>query len=144
MMHLHDAVTDLLYNVIMIVLAWIAMLLASTLPDAIWFSITGNIPDWLFWVKACLLVAWMVLSWAWDRARPLRLYFIFLFINILAWWLLPWVRALPFWSQWEKSSPWLAGMLGIQALKFGVALLTIAALGLVFRRRQAYFLVKGD
>jgi hypothetical protein len=128
----------------LIVSVWLVTLLASTLPDAIWHQFVGPTPRWLFWGKAGLLVVFIILGWTWKRIQPLRSYFILLFINILAWWLLPWIRISPSWSRWEGQASWVAGILGIQLLKIGIAVLTIVALLFVMRRRQNAFLVKGQ
>lgn len=123
---------------------WLVTLLASTLPDAIWNQLIGPTPPWLFWGKAGLLVVLIILGWAWKRIQPLRSYFVLLFINILAWWLLPWIRISPSWSRWEGQASWVVGILGIQLLKIGIAALTIVALLFVMRRRHEAFLVKGQ
>lgn len=128
----------------LIVSVWLVMLLASTLPDAIWNQCVGPTPPWLFWGKAGLLIVLIILGWAWKRIQPLRSYFILLFINILAWWLLPWIRISPSWSRWEGQASWVVGILGIQLLKIGIAVLTIVALLFVMRGRQNAFLVKGQ
>jgi len=128
----------------LIVSVWLVTLLASTLPDAIWHQFVGPTPPWLFWGKVGLLIVFIILGWAWKRIQPLRSYFILLFINILAWWLLPRIRISPSWSRWEGQASWVAGILGIQLLKIGIALLTIVALLFVMRRRQNAFLVKGQ
>jgi membrane protease YdiL (CAAX protease family) len=128
----------------LIVSVWFVTLLVSTLPDAIWNQFVGPTPPWLFWGKAGLLTVLIILAWAWKRTQPLRSYFILLFMNILAWWLLPWIRISPSWSRWEGEASWVVGILGIQLLKIGMAVLTIVALLFVMRRRQNAFLVKGQ
>ena len=128
----------------LIVSVWLVTLLASTLPDATWHQFVGPTRPWLFLGKAGLLIVLITLGWAWKRIQPLRSYFILLFINILAGWLLPWIRITPSWSRWEGQASWVVGMLGIQVLKIGIALLTIVALLFVMRRRQNVFLVKGQ
>ena len=124
--------------------AWLATLLASTLPDAVWNQCAGPAPTWLFTGKVGALLVLILLGWVWNKIQSLRSYFILLLVNILAWRLLPWIRTASFWSRWEGQASWVAGMLGIQLLKIGVAALTIAALLLVVRRRQDAFLVKGQ
>jgi membrane protease YdiL (CAAX protease family) len=62
----------------------------------------------------------------------------------MAWRLFPLIRATPTWSRWEHQVPWLTGMLSIQLLKFGIALLTITALFVLMRRRRSFFLVRGN
>lgn len=126
-----------------VVAAWLVTLVASTLPDAIWNQLAGHAPSGLFWGKAALLASLIVAGCAWKRMSPLRPYFILLLIHVLMWATVPWVRAGTFWSRWEGRVPWAAGMLGIQLLKAGVAVLTIMALLLVMRRMSDAFLVKG-
>lgn len=128
----------------LIAAAWLVTLLASTLPDAIWYQFIGTIPLWLFWGKVGLLIVLVFLTWAWKRMQALRFYFILLFVNIMTWWLVSWIRKTPAWSQWEEHAPWSIGMLAIQLLKIGVALLTLVALFILMRRRQSFFLVKGQ
>ena len=128
----------------LIVVLWLVTLLASALPDAICNQFVGPTPPWLFWGKATLLVVLIILGWAWKRIQPLRSYFILLFVNILVWWLLPWIRTSPPWSQWEGQVSWVVGLLGIQLLKAGGAVLTIIVVLFVVRRRQDAFLVQGQ
>jgi hypothetical protein len=128
----------------LIVSVWLVTLLASTVPDAIWNQLIGPTPPWLFWGKAGLLVVLIVLGLAWMRIQPLRSFFVLLLINVLAWWLLAWIRISPSWSRWEGQASWVVGILGIQLLKIGIAVLTIVALLLVMRRRHDAFLVKGQ
>ena len=129
---------------LLIVLAWVVTLLVSTLPDALWAELIGAAPSWLFWAKAGLVLVLIVLAWAWNSIRPLRPYLILLFTYLLAWRLLAWVRVTPSWARWESQGSWVVGMFGIQVLKIGVALITIAVLLLVMRRRQDAFLARGQ
>ena len=128
----------------LIVSAWLVTLSASNLPDAVWNQLVGPTPPWLFWGKVGLLVVLVILGWTWKGIQPLRSFFILLLITILAWSLLPWIRTSPAWSHWEGGSSWVAGMLGIKLLKIGIAVLIIAALLFVMRRRQDAFLVTGQ
>ena len=129
---------------LLIAYAWLVTLLASTLPDAISHQFMGAVPPWFFWGKAGLLVAFIILGWGWKKIRPLRFYFILLFVNIMAWWLLSWVRTTTAWSQWEEHITWVTGMLVLQLLKIGIALITLVVLFILMRRRQSFFLVKGQ
>ncbi len=127
-----------------IVTVWLVTLLASNLPDAIWTHFVGPTPPWLFWAKAAALIFMILLGWIWKRIQLLRPYLILLFVNLLAWWLLVWIRTAPLWSRWEGQVSWVVGISGIQLLKIGIAVLTIVVLLLVMRRRQDAFLVKGQ
>ncbi len=125
------------------VIVWSVTLLASTLPDALGFMFLGAIPSWLFSAKILLLCLFLLLCFAWQEIKPLRIYFSFLLLNVLAWGLLPVVRSTTTWSSWEGQVPWSIGMLGIQVLKLCVALLTLVGLVIVMKHRADFFLVKG-
>ena len=127
-----------------IVVAWLATLLASTLPDAIWQQFSGTIPNWLIWGKAGLILALILVTWAWKWLKLLRIYLILLWVHIMAWEILFYIQATPSWSQWTKSNTWVSGILMIQLIKFGIALLTLAALFILMGRRQRFFWVKGQ
>jgi len=127
-----------------IVVAWLATLLASTLPDAIWQQFSGTIPNWLIWGKAGLILALILVTWAWKWLKLLRIYLILLWVHIMAWEILFYIQATPAWSQWTKSNTWVSGILMIQLIKFGIALLTLAALFILMGRRQRFFWVKGQ
>ncbi len=129
---------------ILIAFAWIFTLFASMLPDMIWNQLIGDTPAWLFWLKAIALVIIIVLGWVWKGLRPLRTYFTLLLICILLWWVFTWIMTLDSWLTWTEQVPWAVGMTGLQLMKLALALLTIAALFLFFRRRKDFFLVRGE
>lgn len=127
-----------------IVAAWVVTLLASTLPDAGSYLVFGAIPAWLFGFKIALLLVLIIAGATSPRLRPLGLYFVFLCVNIGGWQLFSWIRALPAWSRWEGDGSWAMGMLSIQFLKIGLALLTLLALFALIRHRESFFLAKGN
>ena len=128
----------------LVVAAWLVTLLASYLPNAIWNQLVGPTPQWLFWGKAGLLSVLIILGWAWKQIQPLRAYVILLLTNVLLWRLLPWILSSPPLSRWAEQAPWAVGMLGIQLMKIGIAVLTIVVLLFVMRRRRDAFLGKGQ
>jgi uncharacterized membrane protein AbrB (regulator of aidB expression) len=60
---------------IVIVVAWIVTLLLSTLPTIIWRELTGQVPDWLFWMQLALLGIMIGLSFVWKEIWGLRQYY---------------------------------------------------------------------
>jgi hypothetical protein len=65
-------------NRTLIGLAWGTTLLASALPEIIWVQFTSLSYDWLTYAKMGLIVALILVSFAWTTLRPLRNYFIVL------------------------------------------------------------------
>ncbi|MBI4719795.1 MAG: CPBP family intramembrane metalloprotease [Chitinivibrionia bacterium] len=138
----HDTISNQTQS-LLIALAWFATLFVSTLPDALWDQFASTAPSWLFWAKAALLAAFILLGIAWKSIRPLRFYFLMLLVFTVAWRMFAYIRTSTTWPLWEENVSWTVGMLGIQFLKFGIAALTIVVLLLVMRRRQDAFLVRG-
>ncbi len=124
-------------------LALAAAIFASPLPDVLWAQFFGTIPGWLIALKAAGVGGCLLASWVWKGLAPLRSFLILLALNMLGWWALPVVRAAGFWSAWEASVSWAEGMGGIQVLKLAVALMMLAALFILYRRRAAFFFTLG-
>ena len=129
---------------ILIAITWIFTLLASTLPDMVWDQFFGETPGWLFWLKAGLLLILITLGMAWKMLQPLRPYFLLLLVFILLWRVFSWILTLDAWLAWTEQVPWAIGMAGIQLMKLVIAMLTIGILSLFFRRRQDFFLARGE
>ncbi len=127
--------------------AWILMLLASDLPDIIvWHSFSGNIPAWLFWAKIGVLTVGLGLCWLWRTLRPLRFYAGIFLVFKLADAALKWVGAQSWWQS-RFAGPqmtFFTGYLGVYILDVGLALVVLAALWLIWRKRSAFFLIKGQ
>lgn len=123
--------------------AWLVTLIASALPDTLYAQFYGSAPAWLFPAKILVIAAAFLGTWVWRDLALLRNYLILLLITRVGWDALLTVRSLSTWSAWESSLSWSAGMLVIQAMKFGIALLALAALWVIYRRRSAFYLVKG-
>lgn len=125
--------------------AWTLMLLASDLPEIIWYSFYADIPAWR-WLKIGMLAVGLALCWLWPMLRPLRAYAGIFLIFYLADAASKWVGALPWWQS-RFTGPqvtFFTGHLGIYILDVGLALVVLAALWLIWRQRSAFFLVKGQ
>ena len=115
--------------------AWLVTLGVSTIPDMAWVHYIGSVPPKMIMFKAGLLAGMIVLGLAWKNLRHLGAYFTLLLVNVLGWWGVDRVRALPAVAAWEEDAGWVAGMMAIQLMKLAVAVVTILALLLVMRRR---------
>ena len=127
------------------VVAWLIALLVSTLPNAVWQSLAGTAPSCLLWVKVGLLVVLIILTFGWERIRPLRLFFLMLLVLVPAYqWLAAWLPTLLLWKQWFGQAEWIGGTAVIQLIKIGVAFLMMGILFLTGRQRRDYFLTRGE
>lgn len=128
----------------LVVIAWGVTLLVSSLADIFFFEWTGSVPAWLFLSKVGLLGALILVSWLWKPIRVLQAYFIVLlaFMTLLRG--MSWLLASPTWAAWGAQKSFAAAALGVQALEIGVAVLLIAILFWLRRRRERFFLVPGD
>ncbi|HQF87539.1 MAG TPA: CPBP family intramembrane metalloprotease [Acidobacteriota bacterium] len=124
--------------------AWLVTLGVSTIPDMAWIHYIGSVPPGMIMFKAGLLAGMVVLGLAWKHLRPLGAYFTLLLVNVLGWWAIDRVRALPTVAAWEENAGWVAGIMAIQLMKLALAAVTIVALLLVMRRRQPAGLMCGD
>lgn len=126
--------------------AWGLALLISDLPDVIWNAVTGEIPDWLFWGKVGVLITGCALSLAWKRLRPLWQFTIVMLVFYLALAFTSFIRNGDWWQSrfGGENVSFGVGFLGIFLLDTFVALTVLLTLWLIFRKRSAFFLVKGQ
>ncbi|OGN88735.1 MAG: hypothetical protein A2Y88_13175 [Chloroflexi bacterium RBG_13_48_10] len=123
---------------------WIVVLLVSDLPNAIWQSLCGTPPAWLFWIKIGLLLTIILISLAWKPIQIVRPYFILLLVLMLALWGMSWLMGTAAYLQWQNQVGWVAAMAGFQLLKLAVAFIMIMVLLLMGRRRKEFFLTRGE
>jgi membrane protease YdiL (CAAX protease family) len=125
--------------------AWALMLLVSDLPDILCKAFFGPIPAWLSWAKVGALVVGLALCLLWEKLRPLRQYTVVLLVLFLALGVTRLVGKSPFWQGRFGGArvSFARGYIGIYLLDSAVALAVIAALWIMKRRREAFFLVKG-
>jgi membrane protease YdiL (CAAX protease family) len=124
---------------------WLVTILVSTLPNAVWQSITGSSPSWLVWIKIGLLIFMVLITFSWKMIQPLRLFFLMLLVLVPAYQLLSaWLPTLHVWRQWFGYVEWLGGTAVIQFIKIGFVFVMVGALKLSGQHRNDYFLVKGQ
>jgi uncharacterized protein len=126
------------------IIAWIATLLVSALPDIICYEIAGVAPLWLLWAKLALLAVLIALTWLWEAIRALRPYFIILLALATLMKLNSLALSSPAWKSWQAGQSSAAVLVAAQALETVVALGLIGVLFLLRKRRERFFLVRGD
>ena len=124
--------------------AWSIVLLASDLPNAIWQSLLGEPPAWLFWAKIGLLLVLILISLVWKPIQIVRPYFFLLLVLMLALWGMNWFRGTTVYSQWENRVDWVVAMAGFQLLKLVVVFIMIVVLLMIRRRWKDFFLSRGQ
>jgi membrane protease YdiL (CAAX protease family) len=127
-----------------IVIAWAVALLVSDLPDAIWHRITGGVPKWLIWGKIGILLILIGFGWILEQLASLRSFFILLLILIPGLKIIKWLMLRASSAQTSAQGVWLLRM--VSAAGIGLLLVTIlvAALFLLGKQRQDFFLAMGD
>jgi membrane protease YdiL (CAAX protease family) len=123
---------------------WIVVLLVSDLPNAIWQTLCGTPPAWLFWIKIGLLLTIILISLAWKPIQIVRAYFILLLVLMMALWGMNWLMGTAAYLQWQNQVGWVAAMTGFQFLKLSVAFIMVMVLLLMGRRRKEFFLTRGE
>lgn len=101
-------------------LAWVVMLLASDLPNAVLVELGVSVPGWLFWVKMLILVAAFLICLVQVRFKRLLPYFLLLFVLNLLLFCFSQLRSSPQFLAWEKPLGWSAAMLVYQGMKLMV------------------------
>ena len=90
-------------------------------------------------------LAGLALSIVWKQIQPLRAFFgLFLVLLGAQWVIFTQVERLPFYMAWLQNPSFNVSMLAEQLLKLLVTLVVIAFLFILKKRRQAFFLAKGD
>ena len=127
-----------------IAVAWVVTLLVSSLGDILSFELAGAVPLWLLWTKAILLGALILLSGRFRTIKMLRPFFIMLWaitaLQRMNFWLLDSAT----WKARQNQQSFAVAAMSVQLLEMGVALLLIGMLFLLRKRRQRFFLVRGD
>ncbi|MBN1660562.1 MAG: CPBP family intramembrane metalloprotease [Anaerolineae bacterium] len=125
-------------------LAWAIMLAVSLLPDVVMNELVRQPAPWLWQAKMGLVLALVVLTFAWKPVTSLRAYALIFATFLAAEWIWTWIGGTAQWQRWFSGSGFVPGMLDVQLNKLGAALVMILALFAVKRRRRAFFLVVGD
>jgi len=131
---------------ILVIAAWLIMLAVSDLPDIIITWLGGSIPPALFWAKTGFLALILAVTVTVPGLRTLWQYALALLILFLALGLTNTIRQTN-WFQDRFNYPgvsYFIGFAAVMALDLFVALVMIAGLWLMKRRRAAFFLTLGQ
>jgi hypothetical protein len=130
-----------------LVTAWGFLLLASGLPRIVLqelfnYEVSNSLGSG---IAAVVILVGLALTFTWKAVRALRSFFIlFLVLVGVEWIVFTKVDQLPFYQTWLNNPSFNVFMLAEQSLRLIVTLVIIAALFLLKKRRDAFFLVKGD
>ena len=128
-------------------IAWIFMLLASTLPTIVAREILQtDIPEpWRLGFPALVMSLGLLMTWVWRAINPLRPFFIlFIALGLVEWLVYTQIGNMPIWKTWQSDSSFNISMMATQTLRMIVTLVVIATLFFLKKKRAAFFLVKGD
>ena len=136
---------------ILVIIAWIAMLIPSSLSIILWREFGPGEPIWWPLIILISLLVLIVGGFLIKRLKPLRNFMIILLIIFLlgfggGWQfgLIPFIRELPAWITWIESLPWALSSILIHLLRLSPAIGVLLFLLLIKRKRSDFFLIKGD
>lgn len=131
---------------ILIILAWTMILLISDLPNILFVKIMGADPNWFPWAKIGVMAITLALCFLLKTIRPLwQFAFVFL-VFYLANLGVDQVFNSDFWQNryYGETISYTASFISFHSLDIVRALMVIAALWFVKRRRAEFYLVKGQ
>lgn len=127
----------------LVVTAWVFLLLASDLPRIVLreifnYQVSNNL---VFGIPAVVIGIGLTLTFLWDAVQALRPFFILFLVLIGVQWLVFAQIAI---SPIFETPSFNVAMLTNQSLRLIVTLTIIGVLFILKKRREAFFLVKGD
>lgn len=123
--------------------AWVVTLAVSALPTILWNQF-GGAPDWFLPAKFAFLLIALAVTFA-GALVSLRPYLLILLVLFAADAVFAWIGATAFWQTlFPHSAGFVTDMLGVQLLRFAVALVMIGALFVLERHRQNFFMTRGE
>ena len=136
----------------LVITAWIFILLTGGLPgsglpkiilqEIFDYQVSDNLQ---YGIAAVVVVVGLGLTFAWNAVRSLRPLFILLLVLVGAGWLVyARISALPIYEGWLANPSPNVAILALVSRPLMVALAIIATLFILKKRRDAFFLIKGD
>lgn len=134
-------------SMLVIVTAWLILLLASLLPKVILQEVFGQPVDFNLQSGMALgvfLAGWLA-TLVWSSLHRLRPFLVILaLLTAVHWLVFGWLVELPFLQARLSDPDFGMRLLTELALKVGIALVLIVGLLLMGKKRQEFFLAKGD
>jgi hypothetical protein len=131
----------------LLAVAWGVLLLVSTLPMIILQEIFNiSVPFQTRMLTSLALALFMViLTFVWSAIRPLREFFIvFIILFVAEGFFFGYVGNLPWLDPYLESSDFVPSLLSTQVLRMAATLVMLAGLMIIKKKREAFYLVKGD
>lgn len=132
-------------------LAWTMLLVASPIAIIPWRIFTIGEPFWWPWMHGIILLLLLLLTLVLQPLKPLRRFaFIIVVIFFMGyaagwnWGLIGFVQSTDFWAAWKIQAPMGAFDISLHLLRLTPAAIVLSFLLLTGRKRQRFFLVKGD
>lgn len=127
-----------------LIIAWIAVLLVSQLPDIFYRELTGNLPFWLYRAKIGLILVLLIVSLLWKRLRGLWLFFAVLCAVFLLEWGVGWFYPSVTYTSWLiGANPFVREVGAVQIQRVTTAILLGVVMLVLVRRFDRFFFVKG-
>lgn len=129
-----------------LITAWTTILVLSlfkiVLQEIFDYPVSENLQ---YGIMAAVVIAGFGLTLVWGSVRPLRPFFgLFMVLAGAQWLVYTRLDRLPIYQRWLHSPSFGASLLSEQSLNLIVALIIIAYLFIVKKKRQAFFLAVGD
>lgn len=145
---MNNSSTNSRRNVLLV--AWVATLLTSSLGVILWRELGGTEPYWWPWINAIMLVTIFSFTLICASLKPLRSFVLILlilfFFGFGGGWhfgVIPFVRSSTLWISWENQLPWSLSAIATHMLRLSPALVILFFLLLKGRKRKDFFLTKG-
>jgi membrane protease YdiL (CAAX protease family) len=139
--------TENLRTKTMVFTAWVFLLLASGLPrivlqEIFHYPVSGDLGSG---IAAAVVFAGFALTFLWDAVRGLRSFFILFIVLVgVEWFVFTKLDQLSIYQAWLNDPSFNVFMLAEQSLRLTVTLAIIAALFIMKKKLEAFFLVKGN
>jgi membrane protease YdiL (CAAX protease family) len=129
----------------LILVAGLVTLLVSDLPNIIWNWFEPE-PGWLYWAKVAILGTFLIISLLVKTLRPLWKFAVIFLAFYLANWFSTYIEATSIWKNWfgGKNAPYAPYWWGKQLIQVLFTLIVLIVTWVLLRRRQAFFLGKGQ
>lgn len=133
-------------DVVLLILAWVGMLIISSLPDILFQYLTGQVPAWIDQAKLAGSVLFLGIVLVWRRLRPLWQYALVMLVFFLTYVITQWIYRTSWWQTrfGGEDASFFVGFFGIYILDFMIAGAVIAVLWVMKKRRQDFFLTRGQ